>query len=271
MKKQDPQQYYYGVDCGSSAIKVVVCDQKGKVLERNRKRTLFPIRDHVLGALSMMKHCPCEGSSLKPDTVVTLTGYGRHHIDFAKTTLTEIKAHFLGVKSQVKFKDNWVLIDMGGQDSKIIHVKENKIAHFVMNRKCAAGTGAFIEELANRLELDLSELASIARTSDKELTLNSFCTVFAVQEAIKVLMSGEKVANLIHALYRSVVKRVLEMAPLEYERIVFSGGVSVYHPLLIEIFRKNLPDKTFQVAPDAEYCGALGAALYGIENRRISG
>lgn len=259
--------YYWGVDCGSTEIKVVVCDQNAKVLHRAKGRTLFPLMDHVKTVLKSQKLTPFEsnGDEIKRNHKIIATGYGRSHIDFVEDKLTEIKAHCMGVQAELQLKDPYTIIDIGGQDFKVTVVEDANVEKFNINRKCAAGTGAYIEELAHRLQLELEDLPKIESGHDKELTLNSYCTVFAGQEVIKILMEGEKVENLIHSLYQSVVKRVLEMTAITTDTVVFSGGVLNYHPPLREMFQKKMPGKKMILAPEAQYAGALGAALYGMK------
>ena len=144
-------------------------------------------------------------------------------------------------------------------------MENGSVRRFAMNRKCAAGTGAFIEELAHRLELPLEGLTQLAQKHDKQLVLNSFCTVFAVQEMVRVLVSGERVENLIYALYCSVVKRVLEMVPITTDQVIFSGGVMEHHSLLFHLFQEKLNGKKLKIAKYAQFCGALGAARFGLE------
>jgi predicted CoA-substrate-specific enzyme activase len=158
----------------------------------------------------------------------------------------------------------YTIIDIGGQDAKVISIDCNKVDQFAINRKCAAGTGAFIEELAHRLEVPMDKMTELANKHDKEFMLNSYCTVFSGQEVIKTLMNGERIENLIYALYLSVVKRVLEMTVVTTDVVVFSGGVIAHHPLLVELFGKKLENKKMLLAPETQYCGALGAALHGI-------
>lgn len=269
------ENFFWGVDCGSSAIKVALLDEQKNVVHLAKEKSLFPLLDHVKNVMEApgFPVSPFEERVdngvpvVKKGHQIITTGYGRNHVPFTQNKLTEIKGHFLGVSQQVKAKEDYTVIDIGGQDSKIITVKDNNIRKFNINRKCAAGTGAFIEELAHRLEIELSDLPDLAKKFDNKISLNSFCTVFAVSEMIKILVSGEKVENLVKALYESVVKRVLEIAPIETDHIVFSGGVlRFHHAILVESFKKRLPGKTFELAPNAQYCGAIGAACFGIEN-----
>lgn len=257
---------YWGIDCGSTQIKVVACDHDGRILHRRIGRTLFPLMEHVRKVLSGGGSGPSpltdDQRGIKANHTVVATGYGRKHIDFAQGRLTEISAHFLGAQESLQLKGPYTIVDIGGQDSKVIEVQDGRIGQFVINRKCAAGTGAFIEELAHRLEVRLEDLTDLARAHDKKMTLNSYCTVFSGQEVIKILMQGERLENLIQALYASVVQRVLEMTNITTETVVFSGGVMNYNPVLIELFQHALPDNKTYLVENAQYCGAYGAAIF---------
>mgnify|MGYP000079475355 CR=1 FL=1 len=257
---------YWGIDCGSTQIKVVACDHDGRILHRRIGRTLFPLMEHVRKVLSGGGSGPSpltdDQRGIKANHTVVATGYGRKHIDFAQGRLTEISAHFLGAQESLQLKGPYTIVDIGGQDSKVIEVQDGRIGQFVINRKCAAGTGAFIEELAHRLEVRLEDLTDLARAHDKKMTLNSYCTVFSGQEVIKILMQGERLENLIQALYASVVQRVLEMTNITTETVVFSGGVMNYNPVLIDLFQHALPDNKTYLVENAQYCGAYGAAIF---------
>jgi len=267
---KEPGHIYWGVDCGSTQIKVVACDSGGRILQKRIGRTLFPLMEHVRRVLtgsdsdddSDLSPLLDEQPGIRENHTVVATGYGRNHIDFAQGRLTEISAHFLGAQALLQLEGPYTIVDIGGQDSKVIEVHDGRVGQFVINRKCAAGTGAFIEELAHRLEVRLEDLTDLARAYDKELILNSYCTVFSGQEVIKILMHGERLENLIHALYTSVVQRILEMTNITTETIVFSGGVMNYNPVLIDLFQQALPDNRTHLVEDAQYCGAYGAALF---------
>ena len=263
----DSGHLYWGVDCGSTQIKVVACDGDGKIVHKRIGRTLFPLMDHVREVLSDrdngLSPLSDDGQSVKDGHTVVATGYGRKHIDFVQGTLTEISAHFLGAQEILQLEGPYTIVDIGGQDSKVIEVHDGRVGQFVINRKCAAGTGAFIEELAHRLEVKLEDLTELARAHDKEMVLNSYCTVFSGQEVIKILMHGERLENLIQALYASVVQRILEMTNITTDAVVFSGGVMNYNPVLIDLFKQALPDNKTHLVENAQYCGAYGAALFG--------
>ena len=258
--------FYWGVDCGSTQIKVCVCDGEGKILQKRKGRTLFPLMEHVRKTLSgkdsALSPLTDDLQGVKENHTIVATGYGRNHIEFAHGKLTEISAHFLGAQRLLQLDEPYTIVDIGGQDSKVIEVHDGRVGQFVINRKCAAGTGAFIEELAHRLEVRLEDLTDLARAHDKDMTLNSYCTVFSGQEVIKILMHGERLENLIHALYASVVQRILEMTSINTDTVVFSGGVMNFNPVLLDMFREKLPGNQTILIEDAQYCGAYGAALY---------
>lgn len=257
---------YWGVDCGSTQIKVVACDKNGSIVHKRIGRTLFPLMEHVRETLSAensgLSPLTDDKQAVKENHTLVATGYGRNHIDFAQGTLTEISAHFLGAQELLQLDEPYTIVDIGGQDSKVIEVHDGRVGQFVINRKCAAGTGAFIEDLAHRLEVKLEDLTDLARAHDKEMVLNSYCTVFSGQEVIKILMHGERLENLIYALYASVVQRILEMTNITTETVVFSGGVMNFNPALVDLFEEKLPEYNTCLVKDAQYCGAYGAALF---------
>jgi len=278
-------EVFWGVDCGSAEIKVAALDRAGRLLTLRRCRTLFPLVEHVHRGLAGQheelspiidddrERLPQDGRlpRLRPGHKVFATGYGRHHIGFAQGQLTEIKAHFLGVQHQLGLQHDYTIIDIGGQDAKVIRATPTRVEQFAINRKCAAGTGAYIEELAHRLQVPMHALPQLAAGHDRELTLNSYCTVFSGQEVIKLLMQGERVENLIHALYRSVVKRVLEMTAIDTGTLVFSGGVMSHHAILMPLFAERFAAVRTVLAPHAQFCGALGAAIHGLNEESNDG
>ena len=269
-KTRSSGHLYWGVDCGSTQIKVVACDKDGKIVHKRIGRTLFPLMEHVCKVLSGddsggdsgLSPLTDDQQAVKENHSLVATGYGRNHIKFAQGRLTEISAHFLGAQELLQLEGPYTIVDIGGQDSKVIEVHDGRVGQFVINRKCAAGTGAFIEDLAHRLEVRLEDLTDLARAHDKEMTLNSYCTVFSGQEVIKILMHGERLENLIQALYASVVRRILEMTNITTESVVFSGGVMEFNPVLIDLFQQALPDNKTHLVENAQYCGAYGAALF---------
>jgi predicted CoA-substrate-specific enzyme activase len=176
--------------------------------------------------------------------------------------MTEIACH--GKGAYFHFRQRMTVIDNGAQDSKIIHLDEDgKRESFKMNRKCAAGTGAFIEEIAHRLALDVSELNALAEASTQDISLGSFCTVFAATEVLEKIRAGVEVADIVRGAFNSVVKRIVEMDRLE-GMLVTTGGVVANNPFLARLIGKSFGAEA-HVAPDAQYNGAFGAALFAAE------
>jgi predicted CoA-substrate-specific enzyme activase len=152
------------------------------------------------------------------------------------------------------------VIDIGGQDAKIIAVdgEGRRVAH-KMNRKCAAGTGSFLEEMALRLDARIGELPALAAASTEEIELGSFCTVFTGTEVLGLIRQGKRPADLARAAYRSVVKRVLEMERVE-GKVVATGGVVAHHPMVVELLERAIGGRV--IVPDhAQEIGAIGVAV----------
>jgi predicted CoA-substrate-specific enzyme activase len=141
---------------------------------------------------------------------ITATGYGRNNVSFAHDTKTEIACHSRGCYHY--FPEAITVVDVGGQDSKIIRLDaQGHRISFKMNRKCAAGTGSFLEEIAYKLDIPLDNLDGLARDSRQETTIGSYCTVFTATEVLDKIRAGEKVEDIVKGLFRSVVKRITEM------------------------------------------------------------
>jgi activator of 2-hydroxyglutaryl-CoA dehydratase len=140
-----------------------------------------------------------------------------------------------------------------------------------MNRKCAAGTGAFLEEMARRLDIPIEELNSLAQKANETTRIGSYCTVFTATEVLDRIRAGEKPENIIRGLYDSVVKRILEMDTLS-GRLIVTGGVVAFHPMVAELLGARV-GVAAEIAPHAQEMGALGAALAGQQSlaRRSGG
>jgi len=128
-----------------------------------------------------------------------------------------------------------------------------------VNRKCAAGTGAFVEEIAHRLGVEPAEMNGLARSAPRAVRLSSFCTVFAKTEILAHLRKGVSVEEIVRGAFVSVISRVLEMDPLAGE-VALSGGVVAYNPVVAEILSERLGREVL-IAPHPQLTGALGAAL----------
>ncbi len=252
--------WFLGLDLGSSWSKAVLLDERGGVAAKALRRTGIrfeeaagALRDEVLAA-----------AGVEPGRVeaTVATGYGRRNVPFADARRTEISCHARGAYHH--FPREMDVVDIGGQDNKIIHVRrDGSVANFLMNRKCAAGTGAFVEEIAHRLDIPLERLEALAEKATRSITLASFCTVFSATEVIKLIREGEDPENLCRGIFNSVVARVVEMGPLG-DFVVMSGGVVAAFPIVARILAERT-GATVEVAPDPQFLGAFGAALIARE------
>ena len=195
-------------------------------------------------------------------TDVVSTGYGRKSVSFATSNLTEISCHGRGCLHF--FPGPITVVDIGGQDNKIIKLDaKGQRVSFKMNRKCAAGTGAFLEEMAVRLRLPLEELDTLAREADGEVSLGSYCTVFSATEVLEKIKAGHPVNRIVRGVFTSVMKRVMEMDTLT-DTVVLTGGVIEHNPFLAELIQQQTPNP-IRIPPHPQITGALGAALYALD------
>jgi predicted CoA-substrate-specific enzyme activase len=199
----------------------------------------------------------------KFDYVVS-TGWGRHSIPFANKAVTEIICHGKGAKFLIS--STRTVVDIGGQDSKVISLDESgNVINFVMNDKCAAGTGRFLEVMANVLEFQLDQMGEISLTSQHPCSISSTCTVFAETEVVSLRADGSERNDLIAGIHYSVASRVYILGKsLGYTKdVVFTGGVAknigVKHAL------ERLIGMEMLVPEESQIVGALGAALIAQE------
>jgi predicted CoA-substrate-specific enzyme activase len=256
-------QYYCGIDIGASTAKLVVIDSDKQVVAKTMGRSGI---DYAKTAEQLIGTLAVEGAFDRSQIVRSFsTGYGRDNVPWADGKMTEIACH--GKGAYFHFRRRMTVIDIGAQDSKVIHLDETgKRDNFKMNRKCAAGTGAFIEEIAHRLALDVSELNALAEASTKDVTLGSFCTVFAATEVLEKIRSGVEVADIVRGAFNSVVNRIVEMDRAN-GMLVMTGGVVANNPFLAKLIGQAFGAEA-HIAPHAQYNGAFGAALYAAEQTR---
>ena len=256
------QIYGGGVDVGSCSTKAVIVSGEPKILGSH---VLYSGTDFEEAAQAAWSEA-LKQSGLKPEEVksVVSTGYGRKSVSFATRNVTEISCHGRG--TLFHFPGPLTVIDIGGQDNKVIKLDAagNRVS-FKMNRKCAAGTGAFLEEMALRLRLPIEELNGLAESADGEVTLGSYCTVFSATEVLEKIKAGHPVNRIVRGLFHSVIKRVLEMDTLT-DTVVLTGGVIQHNPFLVEILKEH-SSVEIKIAPSAQITGALGAALYALDDQ----
>ncbi|MDU9048589.1 MAG: acyl-CoA dehydratase activase [Candidatus Electrothrix sp. Rat3] len=243
---------YIGVDLGSRTVKMAVWDGERLLEHRIIESGFEPHRQ----AEKMI-------ADFRADRVVA-TGYGRHLAaeHFADQVITEIKAHALGIRHQLP--DCTTIIDVGGQDSKVITLNaQGKVVHFQMNDKCAAGTGRFLEIMAASLAYSLDAFGQAALGADQEVQINSMCTVFAESEVISLKNRGIPRDRIARAVHSSVVSRLVAMlSRTGYgETVAFSGGVA-NNSCMVQMLQERLGDDTQVLVPEfPDITGAFGAAL----------
>jgi predicted CoA-substrate-specific enzyme activase len=256
---------YCGADVGATAAKLVLIDATNAV----RARVVMPSGiDYAATAEACLVSALAQASAGRDALAATVaTGYGRYQVRFAQSVQTEIHCHGLGCFHLVRRPAT--VVDIGGQDNKVITVgADGRLVHFKMNRKCAAGTGAFLEEIALRLGLPASDLERLAGGAGEAVRLSSFCTVFAKTEILSHLAKGVPVTEIVRGAFHSVVARIVEMDPLDGD-VVMTGGVVAHNPTVATILAERI-GRPVAIAPDPQFVGALGAALVACRNARQS-
>ena len=252
-------EYFLGIDVGASTTKAVLIDDAVNKLASS----VIPSGVDFKQASDNVCENVLQASNLSLDKIknIVSTGYGRNNVQFANEKKTEIYCHAHGVYHY--FQENCLIVDIGGQDNKVIKIDASgKQLSFKMNRKCAAGTGTFLEEIANRLGVPLENMNELAQKATKNIAINSFCTVFASTEILARIREGESVENMVRGAFQSIVLRVIELgiAGTEEENIVMTGGVVQYNPFIVKLLEERLKIK-IKVPPEPQIIGALGAAL----------
>lgn len=254
------QCWSLGLDVGASATKAVLLDVDGRVHARAVRKSGA---DFAAAAKACLEEVTTAAAVSPADIErVVATGYGRRSVDFATKAVTEITCHARGCYAS--FPRAITIVDIGGQDNKVIVVEDSgERRNFKMNRKCAAGTGAFLEEIATHLDTPLSDLNDLAQQATGDVELGSFCTVFAKTELLKLIAEGTPLPDMAKAAYRSVVKRILEMDPLAGQ-VVMTGGVVAHNPIIVDLVSEVL-GRDVLVPDHPQHTGALGAALLARE------
>jgi len=246
-----------GIDVGSITAKAaVVEDDQLKTVEvqpsgYDSQKAAGSVFDAVLDRLKMKRdHLQA----------VVATGYGRRNVSFADRVVTEITCHAKGAH----FIDATIrsVIDIGGQDSKVIRLNENgKVLDFAMNDKCAAGTGRFLEVMARALEIDLARFGSMSLQAKAPASISSMCTVFAESEVISLISRGERRENIVAGIHDAIAARVVSMAKrVKIEApVMMTGGVAKNSGLVRAL--ENRLNHKICIADTAQTMGAIGAAL----------
>ena len=242
-----------GIDCGSTACKGVLL-RDGVVAASCVKLTGWNPKETSRAVLEQLL---LEAQVSQEEVRIVATGYGRVGIDFADKKVTEITCHALG--ADYILKGVRTVIDIGGQDSKVISVEDGRVQSFQMNDKCAAGTGRFLEMSAHRMGVELAGFPSLLEAG-KSCALSSMCAVFADSEIVSLLASGVTREEIAGGVVRSVVARAIALAArIEIEPpVLLTGGLANLEGLRLELERQM---KTLIVSsPMSRFAGAIGAA-----------
>lgn len=254
-------RYYTGIDIGSTASKVVVLDDEKMVAHFviptgwNSKQTARSIADR-LGE---------EGYPVDENMKVIATGYGRVSVEYAAKTVTEITCHARG--GSALLGRDCTIVDIGGQDTKVITVEGGMASNFLMNDKCSAGTGKFLEIMANRLGVTLEELFELAQKGTP-LAISSMCTVFAESEVISHIGEGEPREDIADGVVQSVVNKVAGLVSRHAVKgdLLLTGGLCECGYLVDSLSKKlNRPVLS---DPLGRFAGAYGAALIARGGRK---
>lgn len=245
--------YKVGIDIGSTSCKVVVLKDKD-IFHKIIKPTGWSSVETANSVLEELK-----GVGVNVDNAYFVaTGYGRVSVPFANRKVTEITCH--GKGASFLFEDNGVVLDIGGQDTKVITLENGKVIDFLMNDKCSAGTGRFLEIMANTLGLDIMEISEMS-LKGKDTHISSMCTVFAESEVISLIGSGEKKENIAFAVVDSITSKVKSICHKHNRtnKYFLTGGLCE-NTYFIEMLSKKLEGEVI-TSPLGRYAGALGAAL----------
>ena len=249
--------YFAGIDIGSTMTKVVIMNQGiissivGPTGPEQRR-----LANKVMENALQQANLPFEAI-----TFLVATGYGRINVPFADKQVTEISCHAKGVAHF--FPECKTIIDIGGQDCKGIKIEMGRPVDFVMNDKCAAGTGRFLEVIADALGIAIEDLSELALKSTQPAQISNICTVFAEQEVVSRLAEGVPLTDLVAGILESLASRISRMVnrlKVENEVVVTGGGAK--NSALVEALSQKLGYATF-VPDDPLLTGAVGAALLG--------
>ena len=255
-------KYYVGIDIGSTASKVVVLDNE-KIIKQFVIPTGWSSKETAREVKRQLEEL---GMPVNEDMKVIATGYGRISVDYAQKVVTEITCHGRG--GYALLGKDCTIIDIGGQDTKVITVERGSATNFLMNDKCAAGTGKFLEIMANRLNVDLQELFTLA-AKGKPLAISSMCTVFAESEVISHIGAGESREDIAAGVVDSVVNRVAGLCSRHSLRgsVLLTGGLCECDYLIQRLSEKIGTEVLSD--PMGRYAGALGAALIARDGKKV--
>lgn len=257
--------YAMGIDFGSTTAKVVILDESGGTVAAAISQKGAVSDEGVRMALAdALQQAGIEQSAIRK---VVSTGYGRRMLDIADRSITEITCHARGAVALVP--QARVVLDIGGQDSKVIAIDANGlVARYAMNDRCAAGTGKFLEVLARAVNVELERMGSVALEATETVGITSMCATFAETEVISLLAEGHSKPVVLAAVHQAIANRTVGLVGRVGKRdpMVMTGGVS--HNIAAVHYLEKALATSLIVPPGAQTAGALGAALFALDDLR---
>lgn len=257
--------FFCGIDIGSLSTESVILDQNRSIIQYH---IIFTGASAVKASSKCFEETLQKASIAGSDIEMTIaTGYGRSRCEIADAKVTEITCHAKG--ASLLFSQARTVIDIGGQDSKAIRIDENgAVKDFVMNDKCAAGTGRFLEVMARTLEIDLEQMGPISLQYQAEHKVSSMCTVFAESEVVSLISEGVEVADISRGIHRAISDRTVSLtervgiAP----EVIMTGGVAKNIGVVACIEEKL--GKKLLIPDEPQIVGAIGAAVIALERSK---
>ena len=256
-----------GIDIGSTASKAVVVDESGAV----ESKAIVPIGTGTVGPERVFTQVLDQACLTRDDIAwITATGYGRFSFEGINDQRSELSCHAKGISQLLP--GTRTIIDIGGQDIKVMRIGEKgQLQNFVMNDKCAAGTGRFLDTMAKVLNVDVTDLSELSFRADRPAEISSTCTVFAESEVISKLAANIKLENIVSGIHKSVARRVASLVQRVgiVPNVAMSGGVALNSGLVSSLEEEIRCQ--INVHEDCQLAGALGAALFACRSMLSSG
>lgn len=253
--------YTLGIDIGSTASKCVMLADGKEIAAKS----LISVGAGTSGPQRAISEVLEQAGKSKEEMAFVLaTGYGRNSLEeIADAQMSELSCHAKG--ATFLFPQVHTVVDIGGQDVKILQVENGVMTNFVMNDKCAAGTGRFLDVMARVLEVKVQDLGMLGAQSTKQVEISSTCTVFAESEVISQLSMGTDKRDIINGIHRSVASRVAGLAHRVgiRDQVVMTGGVA-QNSGVVKALEEALGHEV-HISPLTQYNGALGAALFAYQ------
>ncbi|MCC5439649.1 acyl-CoA dehydratase activase [Clostridium botulinum] len=254
--------YVAGIDSGSTSTNIVILDKDKNIISYSIVSTGAK---SIYGAKAALDTA-LEKADLSKDNLkyIVSTGYGRVNIPFANENVTEITCH--GIAAHHLNPSIRTVMDIGGQDSKVIKLDENgNIKDFAMNDKCAAGTGRFLDMMARTLQISIDEMSKEGLHWEEELKITNMCTVFAESEVVSLIAENKEKCDIIHGLNDSIASKMLSLLNRvgKEDAYMMTGGVAK-NLGVVKALEKKLKNKIF-ICEEPQICGSLGAALIALK------